>query len=88
MRLVRNARIEDDGGPLELQHDLAALTPQQVGETIRLMLEKNPTLLAPGSLAQLGSMFGASRGDSEQMLLRVERTEERRRPAEGRRMEP
>jgi hypothetical protein len=41
MRLLRNARIED----LELKSAMEALTPKQIGDSIRLMLETNPSLL-------------------------------------------
>jgi len=46
MSTLRNARIEDDEDPMELKSAMKALTPQQVGNTINLMLEKDPSLLS------------------------------------------
>ncbi|QYF89575.1 hypothetical protein [Arthrobacter sp. PAMC25284] len=75
MRMLRNAKIEDDG-PAGLTAAMEALTPQQVGETITLMLEKNPSLLDREPLAELGTILGGSRADGEYVPLRVERMKE------------
>lgn len=42
LRLLNNVRI-DDGADLELAHAIEALTPQQLAESITLMLEASPT---------------------------------------------
>jgi hypothetical protein len=73
MRMLRNANIEDDGEPLGSKAAMQALTPQQVGKTLTLMLEKNPSLLDRESLAELGTILGGSRADGEYVPLRVER---------------
>jgi hypothetical protein len=76
MRLLRNAKIEDDGDPLSLKAAMEALTPQQVGKTITSMLEKNPSLLDRESLAELGTILGGSRADGEYVPLRIGRMNE------------
>ncbi|KIS28684.1 hypothetical protein TV39_04720 [Arthrobacter sp. SPG23] len=76
MRMLRNAEIEDDGDPLSLKAAMVALTPQQVGETITSMLEKNPSLLERESLAGLGMILGGRRADGECVPLRIERSKE------------
>ena len=73
MRMLYAAKIEDDDGHLELDSAIAALTPQQVGETLKLMLEKNPTLLSGESLAEIGTIFARAQLDGEYKPLRIER---------------
>ncbi|AUZ33651.1 hypothetical protein C3B78_03650 [Arthrobacter sp. PGP41] len=75
MRMLLNAKIED-GAPAGLTAAMGALTAQQVGETITLMLEKNPSLLDCEPLAELGTILRGSRADGEYVPLRVERTKE------------
>jgi len=72
MRLLRDVTIDDDGG-VPLRGVLEAPTPQQVGDTVRLMLEKNPSLLDGDSLATLGDLLGTGRPDREHHPLRVRR---------------
>lgn len=57
LRLVRNARIVDEGedGPVELGAT-DDLTPQRIGEYVALMLEANPSLLGEDTLAELGKL--------------------------------
>ena len=43
LRVLRNARIEGDGAGLELAEAMERLTPDQLGGSIRLMLEANPS---------------------------------------------
>lgn len=76
MRMLRNAKIEEDGDALGLKAAVEALTPQQVGDTLTLILEKNPSLLDRESLAELGTVLGGSRADGEYLSLRVERMNE------------
>lgn len=63
MRLLRNARIEDDAGPADLRTAVETLTPQQVGETVTLMIEKNPSLLTQSSLIELRTILGGNQVD-------------------------
>lgn len=65
LRLLRNARIEDEGGALELASAMNSLTPQQLGESITLMLETNPSWPDEDTLAELGKVLGRARADSE-----------------------
>lgn len=74
-RSQRDAKIEDDG-LAGMTAAMEALTPQQVGETITLMLEKNPSLLDREPLAEFGTILGGSRADGEYVPLRVERMKE------------
>lgn len=73
MRMLRTAKIEDADGELELDKAIETLTPHQVGETLKLMLEKNPSLLSSESLGDLGSIFTGARLDEDFMPLRIER---------------
>ncbi|MFE9332991.1 hypothetical protein [Streptomyces sp. NPDC006925] len=64
LRLVRNARVVDEGedGPVELGAP-EDLTPQRIGEHVALMLEANPSLLGEDTLAELGKLVGTIRAD-------------------------
>jgi hypothetical protein len=71
LRVLRNARIEDDGAVLELASAMDTLTPQQLGESITLMLEANPSWPDEETLAELERMLGrSSREDGEGAPLR------------------
>ncbi|MGW3926735.1 hypothetical protein ACWECC_01330 [Streptomyces microflavus] len=56
VRILRSARIEDEGDSLELR-TLEKPTRQQIAENARLMLEENPSLLTRESLAELGKIL-------------------------------
>ncbi|MFF5390899.1 hypothetical protein ACFY5H_21530 [Streptomyces sp. NPDC013012] len=60
MEILRNARIEDEGGSLELS-EVEQLTLQQVIDNVRSMLEVNPSLLTRESLAGLGKVLARIR---------------------------
>ncbi|MFJ3715168.1 hypothetical protein [Streptomyces sp. NPDC090057] len=45
MRVLLNARIEDEKGPVDPKSVMETLTPEQVEERISLILEANPVLL-------------------------------------------
>ncbi|MFF4232514.1 hypothetical protein [Streptomyces sp. NPDC001820] len=64
LRLVRNARVVDEGedGPVELGAT-DDLTPQCIGEYVALMLEANPSLLGEDTLAELGKLVAKIRAD-------------------------
>lgn len=70
MQAIRDATIEDNGDLPGLGDAMKALTPQRVGETISLMLEKNPSLLEPQSISELRAIFS---GGNEGLALRIER---------------
>ncbi|WP_200829727.1 hypothetical protein [Cellulomonas algicola] len=72
MRLLRSVTIEDDDGEVALGDLLETPTPQQIGETVRLMLE-NPSLLDGDSLAALGDLFGRGAPGREHHPLKVRR---------------
>ena len=73
LRILRNATIEDGGDTLELGHAIESVTPEQVGGTLKLMLEKNPSLVSRESLVELGKIFEGARTDGERVPLRIER---------------
>ncbi|MEU0765465.1 hypothetical protein ABZ351_38160, partial [Streptomyces microflavus] len=56
MEVLRNARIEGEGGSLE-SCAVEQLTLQQVMDNVRLALEVNPSLLTRESLAELGKVL-------------------------------
>ncbi|MEU8509886.1 hypothetical protein AB0C40_35480 [Streptomyces brevispora] len=64
LRLVRNARVADEGeyGPVEVGAT-DDLTPQRIGEYVALMLEANPSLLGEDTLAELGKLVANIRAD-------------------------
>ena len=64
LRLVRNARVVDEGddGAIELEAT-DDLTPQRIGEYVTLMLEANPSLLGEDTLAELGQLVAKIRAD-------------------------
>ncbi|MBB2923199.1 hypothetical protein [Cellulomonas cellasea] len=73
MRLLRSVTIDDDDGAVALGDVLEKPTPQQIGETVRFMLEKNPSLLDGDSLAALGVALGRGRPDRDPHPLKVRR---------------
>ncbi|MEV8397213.1 hypothetical protein [Streptomyces niveus] len=77
LRLVRNARVVDEGedGPVELGAT-SDLTPQRVGEHIALLLEANPSLLGQDTLAELGKLIAEVRLSRDEVVrLEVEAAE-------------
>ncbi len=58
MRVLRNARIEDEeAGPFALISTMEGLTPRQLEDCVKLMLETHPTLLDEHSMAELGNIL-------------------------------
>lgn len=68
--LLREARIEDQSGSLELASAIETLTPQQLEDSIRLMLESNPSWPNQETLAELGNLLGDGRIDGEHVQRR------------------
>lgn len=56
VRILRSARIENEGDSLELR-TLEKPTRQQITENVRLILETNPSLLTKESLTELGKIL-------------------------------
>lgn len=83
LRVLRDARIEDEGGALELASAMETLTPQQLGESIAAMLEANPSWPDEETLAELGKVLGRGRGDAEHVPVRREQIEKARPPTGG-----
>jgi hypothetical protein len=79
LRLLRNARIEDEGVALELASAMESLTPQQLGESITLMLEANPSWPDEDTLAELGKLLGGGRADGGVSPIRSKQIENGRR---------
>lgn len=76
LRILRNARIEDEDGHLESRSAADALTARQVGESVALMLEMNPSLLDEKTLEELGKILEGSRVDGEYVAARSDKSRE------------
>ncbi len=71
LRVLRNARIEDEGPALELTSAMETLTPQQLTESLTLMLEANPSWPDEETLAELERILERSnRGDGGNVPVR------------------
>jgi len=57
LRILRQARIDDPAGQVELESAAEAVTPEQVAQALTLMLESNPTLVDQGALADLARLL-------------------------------
>ncbi|MGW2269638.1 hypothetical protein [Streptomyces yangpuensis] len=60
LRILRNARIDDEDGSSQLSGVIETLTPKQVEGSIALMLENNPSLLDEATLAEIWKILGGS----------------------------
>ncbi|WP_144316985.1 hypothetical protein [Streptomyces sp. sk226] len=60
MEILRNARIEGEGGSLELSA-VEQLTLQQVMGNVGLILEANPSLVTRETLAELGKLLARTK---------------------------
>ncbi len=58
LRLLRDARIEDESGPLEIASAMDRLTPEQLGNSIRLMLESHPSWPDHETMTEIGKLLG------------------------------
>jgi hypothetical protein len=65
LRILRNARIEDEDVPPELARAMAALTPEHVGTQLQLALEADPLLAHDEVVAELRRILGGTRFDGE-----------------------
>ncbi|MGW6573271.1 hypothetical protein ACWGAN_14000 [Streptomyces sp. NPDC054945] len=70
MEMLRNARIEGEGGSLG-SRAVGEVTLQQVMDNVRLALEANPSLLTKESLAELGKVF-ARKGTSRRHAIELQ----------------
>lgn len=70
LRMLRNARIEDEGSALELASAVEMLTPQQLGASITLLLEANPSWPDEETLAALERILGSRGEDGERTPAR------------------
>ncbi|SHG74167.1 hypothetical protein SAMN05444351_3094 [Geodermatophilus nigrescens] len=57
LRLLRSARIEDAYDPAELKGLMEGLTPQQIADSITLMLETNPSSAQDETSVELGQVL-------------------------------
>jgi hypothetical protein len=83
LRILRDARIEYGDGLHALESAAEAVTAQQVGESITLMLEANPSLLNEETLTELRRILGR-RADGEYVPMRREQINEALRLTDGR----
>jgi hypothetical protein len=80
LQILRDARIEYGDGPHALESAAEAVTAQQVGESITLMLEANPSLLDEETLTEI---LGVGRADHEYVPMRREQIDEALRLTDG-----
>jgi hypothetical protein len=71
-RLLRNARIEDANGFLELESAMDALTPEQLEDGIRAMLEANPSWPDHETVAELGKLLQGIREGRKALPLQID----------------
>jgi len=83
LRVLRNVRIEDEDSPLELNSAPEKLTSQQVGDSLKLMLEADSSLLDEKTLVELGKILERSRVDDGYSPLRSQKIKEALRLAVG-----
>ncbi len=77
MRMLSDARIEDDEGFPALKSAMEKLTTQQVTDSINRMLEKNASLLDEEKSAEFMRIFGGGRFvDGVYVPLRNEKIKE------------
>lgn len=65
IEIVRNARIDDDRDTAELNSATLALTQKQIGESVQLMLESTPALLAEDAMADLRKILGPAPAEED-----------------------
>ena len=85
-RRLSNAHISDAGqATLEAQREMEQLTPEQGAYRIRLMLEAHPSMRDGVGLTEFMKFFGGGRSAlGRDVPVRIERTNETRRPMESR----
>lgn len=72
LRMLRDARIDDDGAALDLASAIESLTPHQLGESITLMLEANPSWPDDETLSELERIIERrARGDASYVPVQV-----------------
>lgn len=60
LQLLRNARIEDERGSLELARAMDGLTPQQLEDGVRAMLDANPSWPDRDTVAELSKLLNGT----------------------------
>lgn len=75
IRLLSEARIDDEGAALDLASAVESLTPQQLSDSLTLMLEANPSWPDEETRAELGRILeGRSRPDVAHIPVPDERS--------------
>ncbi|MET8360807.1 hypothetical protein [Micromonospora sp. NPDC005171] len=69
LRMLREARIEDVSGLLELDSMVEPLTAEQIRSAITALLEENPSLVGDGAQAELGKILGTNHPKGTQVPL-------------------
>ena len=69
LRMLREARVEDVNGLLELDSMVETLTADQLRSAITALLEENPSLVGDGAQADLGKILGGSRPEAARVPL-------------------
>jgi hypothetical protein len=62
LRILRNARIEDEGDGPKLNSSAVALTEKQLADSIKLILEAAPSSLGEQELVQLRTILDPGPG--------------------------
>jgi len=85
MRMLSNARLEDDADLPELQSAMEKLTAQQVTDSVNRMLEANTSLLDERASAEFMRMFGGGGiVDGQYVPVRNEKIKDALRLTDGR----
>lgn len=75
LRMPCNARVEDESGPSESNSARATLTTKQLGDSIKLVLESDPSLLGEEALVELRNILeaGQPHPESDTILRNIRR---------------
>ncbi len=76
LRLLRDARIEVDGTPSQVERAMEELTPQQLVESVTLMLETDSSSFDEAAFARLTEVLGGRRADSTHVVVERARIEQ------------
>ncbi|SCF17316.1 hypothetical protein GA0070607_6451 [Micromonospora coriariae] len=69
LRMLREARIEDVDGLLELDGMVEPLTAEQLRSAIRALLDEDAFLVGDGAQAELGKILGTNRPEAARVPL-------------------
>lgn len=76
LRVLREARIEVDGTPSQVERAMGELTPQQLVDSVTLMLEMDSSSFDEAAFARLGDVLGSRREDGPHVVVEYARIEQ------------